>query len=646
MCGIAGVVLAEGEASSESLTEVGSRMITALHHRGPDACGVAVLPGNRGVFAHTRLKVVDLSERAAQPFETPNRAQTLTFNGEIYNFRTLRSQLEGRGASFRSTSDTEVIATQYAEHGLSGLYALDGMFALGLWDRVRERLILLRDRLGKKPLYWALAGDGALVFASEPAALSAYPKVRLELEPKHLPEYLAYGYVSTPNSIYKGVFRLPPATRLIFEPGREPRKQVYWSLPAPQPGATGVKVPIKARLEAVRTAVGKAVEKRLLADVPLGAFLSGGVDSSIVVREMARLSPKPVRTFSVGFADDATFDETQYAREVAEQFGTEHHEIRVDPAPVALMERLLDVHGEPYGDSSALASFAVAEATRKQVTVVLTGDGGDELFGGYTRFRGGQLAGHVPPLAAQVARRVLSGVPEPRGYKHPLALLKRFVEYGDRSEDEQLLAWNAYFAGDRLRRLLRPEGGLLGPKNDPWEIFAAQAGLLAEARSKGSDRLDQILRHNLSTYLLDDLLVKTDRTTMAVALEARCPFLDVELTEFAFSLPSSLKIRRGELKWVLREAYRGILSPRVLDRKKHGFGVPVGRWWSGRLRDLVGDLLLDPASRLGAFLDRKVVGDLVQEHWSGSRDHGGRIFVLLQLELWMRRQPRALDLAA
>ena len=627
MCGIAGVV---GVRPQGDLTAVGHAMVAALAHRGPDAHGIRLLANHRGVLAHTRLKIIDLSERAAQPFVSKCGRVHLVFNGEIYNFRALRRDLVQQGVTFQSDSDTEVVLEQYMAFGPDGLDALDGMFAFAIFDMRFDRLVLMRDRMGKKPLYWSIAPDGCLVFASEVKALAPYDGLTLEPDPAQFPGLLAYGYVETPRSAFRGIDRLAPATRLIRHGDEPPQVNRYWHLNYKTDPYT-----IDSAKAAVRESVGAAVERRLVSDVPLGVFLSGGIDSSVVVAEMAARSSQPVKTFCVGFETDATYDERSHARAIAQQFGCQHTELVVAPSPENLLDKLLWHHDEPYGDSSALAVYAVSEATRQHVTVALTGDGGDEVFAGYTRFRGGLLAGAVPSSLAGAARTVLDRLPEPRGYKNPVALFRRFVEHGERSADEQLLSWNTYFAGPRLESLLHQD--LVGPSFDPWSVFARQANLLASARSAGRDRLDQILRHNLETYLLDDLLVKTDRMTMAVGLEARSPFLDTALIELAFSIPSTLKMRFGSLKWLLREAYRDTLPTSILDRKKHGFGVPMAKWWSGPLKVMVDDLLLASTARCHDYLRADAIRALLTEHRSGQRDHGQRIFLLLQLELWLRR---------
>lgn len=602
-------------------------MTERLHHRGPDGAGVEVLPDERGVFAHTRLAIIDLSERGRQPFVSEDGRVVLSFNGEIYNFLDLRQRLEQRGVQFRSDCDTEVILAQYLEHGAAGLDALDGMFAFAIYDARDDRLLLMRDRAGKKPLYWTRTSDGALVFGSEVKALAEHPGVTIRPNADALPALLAYGYAPTPTSMFAGIHKLEPASRLTFARG-DVSIHRYWSLD--QAAAEATPMSLEDAKTRVRLAVGEAVERRLISDVPLGAFLSGGVDSSIIVAEMAARSSKPVRTFAVGF-DDATYDERSYARQIAEKFGADHTELFVSSSPEGLLEMLLDHHDEPYGDSSALATYAVAKATREHVTVALTGDGGDEVFAGYTRFLGGLFSGVVPAPVAKGLYGALAKLPEPRGYKNPVALLRRFLQHGGRSPDEQLLAWNSFFAGDLLTDVLHDD---LRSGLSPWSVYDDQLAMFEHERDAGRGRLDQILRHNFRTYLLDDLLVKTDRMTMAASLEARSPFLDTALVELAFRIPGALKMRHGQLKWLLREAYRDVLPTQILDRKKHGFGVPMAKWWSGPLAGLVDDVLLGSKHR---WLDPTTVRRIVEEHRTGSRDHAQRIFLMMQIELWLSR---------
>lgn len=624
MCGIAGYI---GAAPEGALSAIGQAMTERLRHRGPDGQRHLLLPRQRGVFAHARLSIIDLSDRASQPFVSTDGQVTLVFNGEIYNYRELQTLLRDSGVTLRTSSDTEVILELYRREGAQAFQRLSGMFALAIWDAAKDRLLMARDRVGKKPLYYARLGD-ELVFGSEPKAMFAVRGLTPEIEPAHLPEFLVYGYVGTPRSLLRQVEKLPPASTLEWSPGGTPRVERYFSFD----DIEARPMPLEEAKRAVRAAVGLAVERRLVADVEVGAFLSGGIDSAIVVAEMAQRK-SPVRTFTAGFTDDATYDERSPARDLAARFGAKHTELVVSPAHEELFGKLLDHHDEPYGDSSALALYAVAKATKEHVSVVLSGDGGDEAFAGYTRFLGGLAVQQVPEVVARAVRGSLRLAPEPRGYKNPVALLRRFVENADRSPEEQLLTWNSYFSGSALGSLLRPDHFR---HFDPWAVLAEQAEMLRRGKARGRDRLDRILRHNLDTYLLDDLLIKADRMTMAVGLEGRSPFLDVDLLKLCFSLPSSLKIHRGSLKWILKEAYRGIIPDEVLDRKKHGFGVPVGRWWEGSAAPLVDDLLLSPSARYSEYLEPRVVRQVVEEHRSHRRDHAQRIFALVQLELWLR----------
>ncbi|MGF1508241.1 MAG: asparagine synthase (glutamine-hydrolyzing) [Myxococcota bacterium] len=629
VCGIAGVL---GRVLGASSQETGRRIGRVLNHRGPDRSAVHLLPRNAGIFVHTRLRVIDLSEAADQPFLSDCGQIALVFNGEIYNHRDLRRDLQARGYNFLTSSDTEVILRLYEACGPSAWSELDGMFAFAVHDARSSKLYLMRDRAGKKPLVYAEPRPGEIFFASESKALAEVPDFHLEPDWSSLPELMAFGYVATPRSFIKGLRRVEPAHRIDWSPGSGSSTRRYWALPAP---AEGLSLSVNEAACRVRETVSRAVKKRLVADVPMGALLSGGIDSSVIVAEMASSSPEPVRSFAAGFPDDTTFDETPAARKVASQLGLEHRELQVSLSPQALLSKLLWHHDEPYGDSSALALYGISELTRQHVTVVLTGDGGDELFGGYTRFLGAILLEWIPRHLLGLGRKLFGHLPEFAGYKHPATLFRRFAEFGERTPNEQLLAWNSFFAGPALKTLFLPE--VVGECFDPWTVMAPQTQILNQAASLGADRLDQILRHNFQTYLLDDLLVKADRMTMAWGLEARSPFLDTELIELCFRLPSKFKVHGLSLKWILKKAYQDLLPPNVLHQPKHGFGVPVGRWWrAGEGREMVHDLLLVPGTRCHEVFSPRVLRSLVREHESKLRDHGQRLFLLLQLELWLR----------
>jgi asparagine synthase (glutamine-hydrolysing) len=631
MCGIAGVVFG---APLEDPIGLGRALTGALRHRGPDAQGWAELPGRRGLLAHTRLSIIDLSDRGRQPMWTPDGAVALAFNGEIYDFQPLRAGLEARGVRFRSDSDTEVILQQYLVHGADGLDALDGMFALALYDARSDRLLLMRDRTGKKPLYWTRTASGALAFASEAKALAPIPGVTLSPEPAHLAEYLTFGYVGTPRSAFQGVHRLPPAHRMVCAAGGPPALTRYWQLPPP-PGHPAPHLGARGPGRGAGDGGGGGGPPHGGGRAPRRLPLGGrGLQ-----RHRGRDGPPlpPARCAPSAWASKTMRPSTSGVRQerLRSASGPTTPSWWSGPPPPSSWSSSCGTTTSPTGTPRPWRVYAVSKATRAHVTVVLTGDGGDEVFAGYTRFAGGLAAERVPEAVSRGLHEILGRLPSPRGYKNPLALAQRFVAHAGRSKDEQLLAYNTYFAGPALQAILRPE--VAGPGFDPWAVMGPQLSVLAEARAGGADRLDQLLRHNLATYLLDDLLVKTDRMTMAVALEARSPFLDTALMASAFTLPSALKLRGRTLKWLLKEAYRGVLPDGILDRKKHGFGVPVGTWWNGEARAMVDDLLVADGARSAAYLDPVAVRRLVAEHRSGRRDHGQRIFALLQLELWLRR---------
>ncbi len=616
--------------------DLGLRMARALRHRGPDRIQAVELPGRAGVFAHSRLRVLDTTEAADQPWVSTCGRRTLVYNGEVYNFRELREDLAKRGRSFRTRSDSEVVLALYEVGGRSALVDLDGMFAFALHDADTQELVLMRDRAGKKPLAYAEV-DGGLAFASEIKALAEIEGIADQPDWSALPELLTFGYVGTPRSFFKGIRRLEPAHTLVWTAQGGVTRRRYWSLPEPGRPLTDE---VGEAAELLRGAVGRAVRRRLVADVPMGAFLSGGLDSSVIVAEMARACSGPVKSFVAGFPEEPTFDERPAADTVARLFGLEHRQLEVRVTPIELLDKLLWHHDEPYGDSSAVALYGISEMTRQHVTVVQTGDGGDEVLAGYTRFLGGLVADRIPPLARRGAAHWLKRTSDFRGYKNPLSLARRFTEHASRPANEQLLAWNAYFTGPLLRELLRFD--VFGADFDPWSAMREQTALLEEAGRSGADRLDQILRHNFATYLLDDLLVKTDRMTMAFGLEARSPFLDTEVIELCFRLPSSMKIRGRSLKWLLKQAYADVLPDDIVHRRKHGFGVPVAQWWlAGSGRRLVEELLLAPGARCHEVLNASCIHRLVGEHVAKERDHGQRIFLLLQLEMWLRGSRRA-----
>jgi len=629
MCGICGIVNYEGMPVAP---EVLRGMTASLAHRGPDGDGTYFHSGNGSRsgpavgLGHRRLAVIDLSPNANQPMPNHDETLWLVFNGEIYNFRELRASLQARGRAFRSHSDTEVILHLYEELGDRCVNELDGMFAFALWDGRRRRLFLARDRMGKKPLYYAWTGS-TLVFASEVKAILRHPAISTKLSLEAIPHYFTFGYPPPGRTFYRAIAQLPPAHTMTVEADGRVELRCYWELTFPR--APRRHPPWPEAVAQVRALLAEAVRKRLVADVPLGAFLSGGVDSSIVVGLMSRLMDQRVRTFSLGFAGEPGFDETRYARLVAQQFGTEHTEFVVEPKAFHLLESLVWHHDGPFGDPSAIPTYLVAQLTRQHVTVALNGDGGDELFAGYLRFQAAIVADYLPRSLSSLCAGALAFLTEPRRYHHWLRRAQRFFAASGEPLVARMQRWVSIFDED-LPRLLRPEVFADLPATGigyPPEIVDSMASL---------SRLAKILYLNYRTYLPEDLLVKMDRLTMAHGLEARSPFLDLRLSEYVAALPDQYKLRWGTSKRILRTCFADLLPAEILRRTKRGFGVPLGAWFRGALRDSVRDLLLSPRALSGEYLHPPYIEALIREHTEGIRDHGQRLWALLAFEVWLR----------
>ena len=604
MCGICGLLAPSGRPDP-ALVE---RMNAALVHRGPDEGSVDAF--GRCVLGNRRLRVIDLAT-GSQPVANEAGDVVAVFNGELYNFRGLRAELGSH--EVRGCGDTPVIPHLYEESGPGFVSRLEGMFALALWDAGRDRLVLARDRVGKKPLLWARLPDGSLAFASELKALLRLPGVSRELDPAALDAYLALQYVPAGTAL-AGVEKLPPGHLLVAEGGTV-RVERYWSLEArPE------ELPEQEWLERVRTTVGTAVRERLVADVPLGALLSGGIDSSIVVAEMAK-APGRVRTFTVGFGDDR-YDERLYARAVAARYGTEHEEIVVEPDVAELLPRLARSFDEPLGDEAALPQLVVSELARRHVTVALTGDGGDEAFAGYERYAAVGLAGRVALPGAGTAARVLrwAGRREPRSRANRAG---RLLELG------------ALPADARYARLMEVFPAAL--RAELWEPgFVARPAPAAELLGPAEGGISELQRLDVRTYLPGDLLLKADIASMAHSLEVRSPLLDHAVLELGVSLPEPLKVAGLRGKVALRRAFADALPPAVAGRGKTGFGVPIARWLRQELRGLAGDLLLGETARARGLMRPATVARLLDEHVSSRADHAHRLWCLLMLELWQR----------
>jgi asparagine synthase (glutamine-hydrolysing) len=616
VCGIVGTLDFGASTTDDATLE---SMTSTLVHRGPDGCGTE-RSGPAGL-GHRRLRVIDLSERADQPFWDAARELAIVFNGEIYNFRELRSELERSGACFRTASDTEVVLELYAREGENVVEKLDGMFAFAIWDRRKGHLFLARDRSGKKPLYYYQDGRRFLC-ASEIKALHRHPGVSLEPNFDALALYLTYGYFPAPLTAYANVSALAPATWMVVSASGERRAKRYWSPPFEVNGIRS----LPEAVERLKPLAREAVAKRLVSDVPLGAFLSGGLDSTVVVGLMSEAMARPVSTFSIGFEGAPEYDEVAYAEEVARRFECDHTSFRVAPPGPDLFEALVHHHDGPFGDSSAIPTYIVSRLAREKVKVVLNGDGGDELFCGYSRLAACAISERLPaPLRAVAA---LGGhlLPAPRSHAGSLRRVRQFLDVSALPFRERIQTWCSFFPEEELDRLLRRRKLV-----DPAAHFE---DILKEV--EGASPLARALYLNYRAYLPEDLLVKMDRTTMAHGLEARSPFLDVALTEFASSLPDSLKLKGFTTKVVLREAFRDLVPSSIRKRRKMGFGAPLGSWFRKELGPFVESHLEAPDSKLFAHLDRDAVAGYVSEHMSGRRDYGQKIFCLLTLSLWLR----------
>jgi asparagine synthase (glutamine-hydrolysing) len=612
MCGIAGYA-GWNRARERSEADLVA-MCDAIRHRGPDDAGYFVAPGV--ALGMRRLSIIDL-EGGHQPIGNEDGRVQVVFNGEIYNYRELREPLLRAGHRFTTHSDTETLVHLYEERGDRLVDDLRGMFGFAIWDAARERLLLARDRLGIKPIYY-WETDGGIAFASELKSLMALEGFPARIDQAALGDYLSLGYVPEPGCIFEGVRKLPPGHTLSWKAGRGAEVRRYWSAVRPEnPG-----IDEGEAVTELRRLLSESVRYRLIADVPLGAFLSGGIDSSAVVAEMSRQMDRPVRTFSIGFPEPE-FNEAPHAAAVASELGTDHTELVADPRVDELIEQVVLGFDEPFADSSAIPTFLVSRLARGSVKVVLSGDGGDELFGGYTRYR--------DYLARDVA------LPAP--LRRLLGLAARRLPQNARGRN-RLLEFARGPAGRYAGMVADPlrvdEGGVARP-----EVVAA-AGEMDELlvrwfREVGErDAIGRLTLVDLHSYLPGDILTKVDRTSMAASIEARVPLLDHKLVEFAATLPSRLKVRNGVGKWIFRRAVQGLVPPAVLAKRKQGFGVPLRLWFRRELRWRI-DALLRPDSVIYEYLDPVAVRRVVGEHLSGRRDHSPLLWKLVVLQLWMER---------
>ena len=627
MCGIAGIFDTRGR--SEPDRQRLRAMTDAILHRGPDAGGEHFEPGV--ALGHRRLSIIDVSG-GQQPLANEDGSVLVVFNGEIYNYQPLVHELEAAGHRFRTRSDTEVIVHAWEQWGERCLDRLGGMFAFALWDRNRETLFLARDRLGKKSIYYTVLADGRLYFGSELKALLVEPAVRRELDPVAIEQYLAYGYIPEPLSIFKGVQKLRPAHALLWKRGApQPAEREYWDVsfrpvPVGDERATGEELVARLR---------EAVRMRLMSEVPLGAFLSGGVDSSAVVALMAETSSGPVNTCSMSFGDPR-FNESSFAEQIARQFHTNHHSQQVDADDFDLLDRLAATYDEPFADSSAIPTYRVCELARKRVTVVLSGDGGDENFAGYRRYRWHM---HEEAMRRRIPQSIRGPLFGALGHLYPkIDWAPRFLRAKTTFEALARSSLDGYFHGvsimpDRLRLPLYSDAF----RRSLQGYHAIEVLRVHAARAPCADALSLVQYLDIKTYLPGDILVKVDRASMAHSLEVRVPLLDHEFVDWVSGLDPGLKLRGNEGKYIFKKSLQSRLPEEILYRPKMGFAVPIASWFRGPLRARMRDLVLGPALRDTGFFEQKALARMVSEHESGARDHNAGLWALLMLASSLRR---------
>jgi asparagine synthase (glutamine-hydrolysing) len=623
MCGIVGIVRSDKTDVDEALL---GRMCAAIRHRGPDDDGF-YLNGAVGLGMR-RLAIIDLKS-GQQPIHNQDRTAWIVFNGEIYNYRELRAKLEQLGHTFYTNSDTEVIVHAYDQYGADCPNHLRGMFAFAIWDERTQELFLARDRVGKKPILYAQV-NGQFIFGSEFSALLQHPGVSKDIDAQALHHYLSFMCVPAPMTAYQAIRKLEPGHSLRYRKG-EIKIERYWQLDFSQ------KVDISAA-EAGERAIEilrDAVKVRLMSEVPLGAFLSGGIDSSAVVALMSEVSSAPVKTFSIGF-EEQDFSELHHARRVAEHVGADHHEFIVRPDALEVLPILVEHYGEPYADSSAIPTYYVARETRKHVTVALNGDGGDESFAGYERYAAMRVAEtyHRLPslLREKLVRQAIELIPSSETKRGRVRDVKRFLQAASLGRVERYLRWVSVFDGAAKQDLYSQDF-----QRQTQHVSGADVLGPWFARANGSGVVDAALLTDVMTYLPNDLLVKVDIATMAVSLEARSPFLDHQVMEFAASLPEKFKLRGLTTKYLLKRMLKHLLPAENLDRRKMGFGVPLGHWFRGRLQPFLRETLLTEAALKRGLFKPEAVKQLVELHTRGERDHSHKLWTLLMLELWFQR---------
>lgn len=626
MCGICGII--DYNTSSVIDEALLGRMSSKLEHRGPDDQGIFIKKGLPSVgLAHRRLSIIDLSVAGRQPISNEDGTIQIIFNGEIYNYKQLRGDLERKGHRFSSCTDTETVVHLYEEFGSECLSYLRGMFAFAIWDQRNESLFIARDRMGQKPLVYFYQ-NGVFCFASEFCALLEGGLIEKEVNEEAIHYYLTFGYIPAPLTAYKSVFKLPPAHQLILKKEKLTIER-YWQLNyCPKNN-----IPEREAADEVLRLLKEAVEIRLRSDVPLGAFLSGGIDSSTIVALMSRFSSERVKTFSIGF-QEKDYSELKYAQNIARKFNTEHNEFIVQPKAMEILPLLVERYGEPYADSSCVPAYYVSQQTRQFVTVALNGDGGDELFSGYQRYQGmlcAQFYHRFPSFLRKALSRVFTCLPDSLNAKNRLRNIRRFFKAAELSEGERYLRWVGIFDNEFKKVSYSDDFKRRVFNND------SLAWLNPYLNNEELSLLDRVLMTDTNTYLPDDLLVKVDIASMSNSLEARSPFLDYKLQEFVASLPVQYKMKGFVKKYLLKKIIGSFVPRENIYRRKMGFGLPVGEWFRGELKGFLSETILSKRASIRRYFKDEAIQDIFDKHTERKTDYTFQFWALLMLELWHKR---------
>ncbi len=629
MCGICGYFQFEPEADGQTLKAMNDR----IRHRGPDDDGF-YLEGPVGLAAR-RLSIIDL-KTGHQPLMSHSGTNWITYNGEVYNFPELREHLLSKGYQFRTKTDTEVIVNLYEEYGLEFVKKLRGMFAIGIYDKKRNRLVLTRDHVGIKPLYYSIKSNKNLVFGSEIKAILTYPGIDREIDPEALDYFVTLEYIPAPFSIFKHIRKLPAGHLLVYEKGTL-KIEKYWDVTVPEPGKISAEPDFNSLKEEFHQLLTESVKMRMISDVPLGAFLSGGIDSSSIVAKMAGLSDRKIKTFSIGF-EEKSYSELQYSSMVSKQFNTEHYTRNLSPDINQLVLDLADYWDEPLGDFSNFPTYLVSKTAREEVTVVLSGDGGDEIFGGYEHYIAQKLARFIDfPLFRpfhKLMARTTNLFPPSELKKGFVNRIKRFSEGLDNSHINRHFRWMLFLSNRQKAKLYSPDfmdDRYLEPLpgRAPFNGFFKQG-----ERFPG---INQDLYLDFKTYMVDNILVKVDRMSMATSLEARVPLLDYKMVDFAFSLPGKYKLDGSTTKWFFKKAMEGILPDEIIYRQKEGFSIPIKNWLKTDLKDLMLEYLSEKRVKEAGYFNSNYVSTMVDEHLRNKQNHAHRLWALLLFHLWREK---------